>query len=99
MQVAPRGPPGGAHAGDGLPCLHPVAGVDTNGLKVVVRGDEAVAVVDFYAVPSTPGMPSCRADNAGIRCIDRRSASSGEVLAQMEVPRCPADRADPEPKG
>jgi hypothetical protein len=35
-----------------------VARTDGNGVEVVVRGDEAVAVIDFHPVAATPGVPA-----------------------------------------
>ncbi|GGH96313.1 hypothetical protein GCM10007170_23870 [Arthrobacter liuii] len=99
MQVAPRGPSGGAHQRDDLAYLHLVAGVDADGLKVVVGGDESVAVVDFYAVAAAPRMPSGRAHNTGISCVDGCPAWGRVILAQVEISRGPADRTDPETEG
>jgi len=95
MQVAAGGPPGGAHPRDDLPYLHAVARVDTNGLEMVVGGDEAVPVVNFYAVAAAPRMPACRTNNPGIGCIDGCATGGCVILAQVEVPRRPADRTDP----
>lgn len=96
MQVAARGPPGGAHTGDGLANLHLVAGMHADGLKVVVGGDEAVAMVDLYPVAAAPRMPAGGPHNTRISRVDGRAAGCRIVLAQMEVPRRPAERADPE---
>jgi len=96
MQVAARGPPGGAHTGDDLANLHLVTGMHADGLKVVVGGDEAVAVVDLYPVATAPRMPAGGPHNTRISCVDGCAAGCRIVLAQMEVSRCPAERADPE---
>ncbi len=63
MQVAARGPSGGAHACNDLANPHRVAGVHADGLKVVIGRDQAVAVVDLYPVAAAPGMPARGPDN------------------------------------
>ena len=95
MQVAACGPSGGSYPRDDLAYLHSVARVDTDGLEVVVGGDEAVPVVNLYPVAATPRMPACRTHNPGVGCVDGRAAGGGVVLAQVEVPSRPAERADP----
>ena len=96
MQVAARGPSGGAHACDDLANLHPVAGMNADGLQVVVGGDESIAVVDLYPVAAAPWMPAGRPHNTRISCVDGRAAGRRIILSQMEVPRSAAKRADPE---
>jgi hypothetical protein len=98
VQVAAGGPPGGAHACDDLPHLHGIPCADGDGLKVVVRGDQPVAVVNFHAVPAAPGVPAGGPDYAGVGCVDPGAAAGAEILAQVEVPECPGNRADAEPK-
>jgi hypothetical protein len=41
-----------------------VTAADGNGLKVVVGGDESVAVIDFNPVAAAPWMPSGCTDDA-----------------------------------
>jgi hypothetical protein len=96
MQVAARGPPGATNTRDDLSCLHRVARMDTDGIEVVVGGDESVAVIDFHPVAATPGVPSSRANNTGVSCVDGCAAGRGIVLAQVEITSGPADRTDPE---
>jgi hypothetical protein len=96
MQVAACGPSGGAHPCNDLANLHLVTGLDTDGLKVVVGGDEAVAVVNLHPVATTPWVPSGRANNTGISRIDGGAAGCGIILAQVEIPGSPAERTDPE---
>ena len=86
VKVAACGPPGGAHACDGLAHFYSVAGAHANGLQMVVGGDEAVAVVNLYPVAAAPWVPAGRAYNTGISRIDRRAAGGRVVLPQMEVP-------------
>jgi hypothetical protein len=96
MQMTAGGPPGGAYPRDDLAYFHTVARVDANGLEMVVGGDEAVPVVNLYAVAAAPRMPACRTHHPGIGCIDGRATGGCVILAQVEVPRRPAERTDPE---
>jgi hypothetical protein len=96
MQVAARGPPCAANTRDDLARLHRVTRTDTDGIKVVVGGDKSVAVIDFHAVAATPGVPSGRAHNTGVSCVDGCAAGGRIILAQMEITSGPADRTDPE---
>ena len=98
MQVAARGPSGGPNTRDDLAHPHLVAGVHTNGFEVVVGGDEPVAVVNLNPVAAAPGVPAGRPHNTGVSGVDGSSAGGCVILAQVEVSRCPADRADPEPE-
>jgi hypothetical protein len=99
VQVATGGPPGGAHPGDGLANLHLVTRADGNRLKVVVGGDEAVAVVDFHPVTAAPGMPAGSPHNAGIGGVNGGAARSRVVLAKMEITCRPRQRAGAEAEG
>jgi hypothetical protein len=58
VQVASRRPSGAAHLAEDLTGVNLVARTDGNGVEVVVRGDEAVAVIDFHPVAATPGVPA-----------------------------------------
>ena len=98
MQVATGGPPGGAHPCDDLAHLDGVPRPDSDGLEVVVRTDQPIAVVNFHAVSTTPGVPPRGPDHAGVGGIDSGAAACGEVLAKVEVSVCPADGADSVPK-
>ncbi|MDQ0729592.1 hypothetical protein QFZ57_000386 [Arthrobacter sp. B1I2] len=96
MKMAACGPSGGANTSDHLAHLHLVAGLDTDGLKVVVGGDEPVAVVDLHPVATAPGVPSGGAHNTGISRMDGCATGRCIILAQVEIPRRPAERTDPE---
>ena len=98
MQVAAGGPPGGAHPGDNLPHLHGVPRPDGDGLEVVVRSDQPVAVVNFHPVPAAPRVPAGSPDHAGVGGINPGAAACREVLAKMEVSVRPTDGADAVPK-
>ncbi len=98
MQMAARGPSGSAYPGNDLPHLHGIPRPDCDGLQVVVRGDQPVAVVYFHAVPAAPGVPAGGPDHAGVGRIDPGAAACSEVLAQVEVAARTGDRADPEPE-
>ncbi|MDQ0827354.1 hypothetical protein QFZ60_003527 [Arthrobacter sp. B2I5] len=98
MQVAARGPAGGTNTRDDLARLDGVAQTDADGLKVVVGGDESIAVIDFHAVAATPGMPPGSAHNTGISCVDGGAAGRCIILAQVEITGGPADGTDPETK-
>jgi hypothetical protein len=96
MKVAACGPSGGPHPCNDLAHLHLVTGLDADGLKVVVGGDEAVAVVNLHPVAATPWVPSGRADNAGVSRMDGGATGCCIILAQVEIPCRPAERTDPE---
>jgi len=96
MQVAARGPAGGANTRDDLARPHGVARTDADGLKVVVGGDETIAVIDFHAVTATPGMPAGSAYNTGVSRVDGGPAGRCIILAQVEITGSPADGTDPE---
>jgi hypothetical protein len=70
-----------------------------NALQVVVRGDKAVAVIDFHAIAAAPGVPTHGPDHAGVGCVDQRAASRGEILAPVELARQSGERIDPQPEG
>ncbi|MCU1566025.1 MAG: hypothetical protein JWQ56_962 [Pseudarthrobacter sp.] len=96
VQVASCGPAGAAHRGDELASIDFVTRVHSNGIQVVVGGDQAVAVIDLHPVAPAPRMPACCADHSGVRCIHLGSARRGVVLAEMEVFGGPGQGADPE---
>lgn len=96
MQVAARGPSCGPNARDDLACLHCIACMDADGLKVVVGGDEPVAMIDLHTVAATPGMPSGRAYNTGISSVDGHAAGRCIILAKVEITGAPVDGTDPE---
>lgn len=99
MQVATGRGTRGSHPGndfaytDRLPLGH------CNALQVVVRGDKAVAVIDFHAIAAAPGVPTHGPDHAGVGCVDQRAASRGEILAPVELARQSGERIDPQPEG
>jgi hypothetical protein len=81
MEVATRGPSGGTHTGNDLAHLDGIPSPDRDGFQVVVRGDQAVAVVYFHTVAAAPGMPARGADYTGVGGIDPCAAAGGIVLA------------------
>ncbi len=98
VQVTPCGPAGGTHPRDDLAHLHSIPRPDGDGLQVVVGGDQPVAVINFHAVSTAPGMPASSPDHAGVGGIDPGAAACCEILAQMEVPELPRDGTDAEPE-
>ncbi|MDQ0675675.1 hypothetical protein QFZ36_003236 [Pseudarthrobacter siccitolerans] len=99
VQVASCGPSRSTHFGDELSNVDPVARAHSNGFQMVVRGDQAVAVVNLHPVAPAPRVPSGGADHSRIGGIHFRSARCGIVLAEVEVARGPGQRAHPETKG
>jgi hypothetical protein len=99
MQVAPRGPACGSHSRKDLAHLHRVPCPDGDGLQVVVGGDQTVAVVNFHAVPTTPGVPPRGPDHTGVGGVNPGAATRGEILAEVEVPGMPRDGTNAEPEG
>lgn len=85
MQVAARGPAGGAHLGDRLPDLDGVANANADGLQVVVGGNQPVAMVDLHPVAAAPGMPASGADYAAVGGVHGGAAGRGKVLSQVEI--------------
>lgn len=85
MQVAARGPAGGAHLGDRLPHLDGVANANADGLQVVVGGDQPVAMVDLHPVAAAPGVPAGGADNPAVGGVNGGSAGRREILAEVEI--------------
>ena len=59
VQVASRRPTGAAHPAEDLAGVDLVARTDSDCLKVVVRCDQPVAVVDFHPVAAAPRVPAC----------------------------------------
>lgn len=99
MQVAAGGPSSGADPGNDLAHLDGVPGPYRDGFQVVVRGDQAVAVVYFHAVAAAPWMPAGGTDHAGVGGVNPGAAACGIVLAEVEVPCRSGDRADPVAEG
>ena len=99
VQMAACGATCGSDFGDDLTHPYRLPVGDGDSLQVVVRGDEAVAVVDFHAVASTPRVPAHGPDHAGVGRVDEGAAVRGEVLAPVEFPRQSCEGVDPEPEG
>jgi hypothetical protein len=99
VQVATGRGTRGADPGNHLayPDRFPLGHCDS--LQVVVRGDQAVAVINFDAIAAAPRVPADGPDHAGVGCVDERAASRGEVLAPVELSRRPGEGIDPQPKG
>ena len=77
MQVASGGGSGGSHPGNDLADPHRVALLDGDRLKMVVGGDEPVAVVYFHAVPAAPGVPADGPHHSGVGRVDTGAAGRG----------------------
>jgi hypothetical protein len=84
MQVASRGGTRSAHPGNDFPNQNRVSLLDGDCLKVVVRGDQTVAVIDFHPVAATPEVPAHSPDHTGVGRINSCAAGSSEILAPME---------------
>ena len=84
VQMAPRRGPCCPHPGDNFVNTDRVALLDGDRLKVVVRGDKPIAVIDFNPVAATPGMPADGPDHARIGCVDPSAACCREVLAPVK---------------
>ena len=99
MKVAAGGRSGGADPGNDLAHPHRVPLLDGDGLKVVVRGDQPVAVVNFHAVPAAPRVPADGPHHTGVGGVDPSAAGRRVVLAQVELSYGPGNRTDAEPEG
>ena len=86
MQVAAGGGSGRPHPGNDLTNPHRVALLDGDRLKMVVGGDEPVAVVDFHAVSAAPRVPTDSPHDAGVGRVDTGAARRGKVLAPVKFP-------------
>jgi hypothetical protein len=95
VKVAACGRSGGPNPCNDLANLHLVTGLNADGLKVVVGGDEAVPVINLHPVATTPRVPAGCPHNTGVSCIDGRAAGGCVVLAEVKIPCRPADRTHP----
>ena len=84
MQVASGRGPGRTHPGYDLANPNGVALLDCDSLKMVVGGDEPVAVVYLHTISATPRVPAHGAHNPGVGRIDPRSTCCGIVLTPVE---------------
>ena len=84
MQVAAGGRPGRSHPRNDLTNPHRVTLLDGDCLKVVVGGDEPVAVIDFHTVSATPRVPANCPHHSGVGGVDTGAALGGIVLAPVE---------------
>ena len=85
VKVASCGPARGPNLCDDLAHPHRLALRDADCLEVVVRGDQAVAMLDFNPVATAPHMPSHSPHHAGVRGVDPRTAGGCIVLAPVEL--------------
>jgi len=99
VQVAPGGPSGGTHLGDELANINLVARMHSDGIQMVVGGDQAVAVVDLHPVATAPRVPACCPDHSRVRRIHPGSARRRIILAEVEVSGGPGQRAHPVTEG
>lgn len=99
VQVASRRRTGAAYPAEDLAGVDLLARVDSDGLKVVVRCDQPVAVIDFHPVAAAPWVPACSTHESCIRRVNACSARGGVVLPQVEVSGRPGQRAHPETEG
>ncbi|MGY2743871.1 hypothetical protein ACVWZ8_000988 [Arthrobacter sp. UYCu723] len=93
MEMTSRGGSSGADPGNDLADTHRIALLNGYGLKVVVGGDEPVAMVDLHPVPAAPGVPADGPHHAGVGRIDPGAAGSGVVLAPVEFAGVTSQRA------
>lgn len=98
MEMAACRGPRGPDLSDEFPHLDRLALLHTDALKVVVGGDQAVAVIDFHPVAAAPGMPPHCPHHAGIRRINVGSAGGSKVLAPVEFACRPVDGTCPQAK-
>ncbi len=94
MEVAAGGSARGAAQGDGVAAVYGLAYLDGERRQVVVRGLEAIAVVNDHAVASAVLVPSGERNLAGGRCVHSRAALGNEVLATVEVTCATREGAD-----
>ena len=87
MQVAASGGSGRSHQGNDLTDPHRFALLDCDPLKVVVSGDQPVAVVDFHTVSATPRVPANCPHDSGVGRIDPGTTGCSVVLAPVEFAR------------
>lgn len=99
MQMATGGRTGGSYPGDHLAHPHRFPFGYGDPLKVVVGGDQAVAVIDFHAVAAAPRVPADSTDHSRVGGVDKRSASRGEVLAPVEFAGQAGNGVYPQPEG
>src|SRR4029453_8055716 len=84
VQVASRRPSGGSYLGDDFSDAHGLALRYPNRLKVVVGGDQAVAMFNLNTVAATPKVPTDGPDHPGVGGVDTRAACGGVILAPVE---------------
>jgi hypothetical protein len=98
MKVAAGGGSGGPHPGNDLPHPHGVALLDRDRLQVVIRGDEAVAVVDFHPIAAAPRVPPHGPHHTGVGGVNPGAARRREVLAPVELARVSRQGAGAQPE-
>ena len=99
MKVAARGGARSSYPGNDLSNLDRFALFDGDCLKVVVGGDQAIAVIDLHPVAAAPKVPAHGPDHAGVGRIDARAAGSSKILPPMEFACLTGQGARAETKG
>jgi hypothetical protein len=89
VQVASGGGSGGTDLGNHLTDADVIALLNGDAPQVVVRGDQAISMVDLNPVAAAPRVPTGRPDHAGVGSIDPGSTGGGEVLAPVEFSGLP----------
>lgn len=84
VEVAACGGTRSSHACNDFTDLDGFPFFDRDCLKVVVGGDQAIAVIDLHPVAATPKMPAYGPDHAGVGRIDAGAAGSRKILPPME---------------
>jgi hypothetical protein len=85
MEMATRRGTRGSNSCDDFPNLDRFSLFDCDCLKVVIRGDKAVAVIDLHPVAAAPLVPAHGPDHAGVGGIDTGAAGSSKILPPMEL--------------
>lgn len=99
VEVAARGGTCSSHACNDFADLDGFPFFDRDCLKVVVGGDQAIAVIDLHPVAATPKVPAHGPDHAGVGRIDAGAAGSSKILPPMEFAGLTGQGARPKTEG